>query len=122
MATVIAIGRRFPAPAGSLAAAFAALTADQLSTVAALAIDELDRREPEADVEANGDELDGCMSEEGFHDQSSNWIGHPGCPLSDEGGDEDEILTMLPKYGEDQSAGPVNGVGAMPQRQRELMA
>jgi hypothetical protein len=98
---------RFPASAGSLAAHFERLHHEDLGTIAEAAIAELDRRAGDPDIEANGDELDGCMSEEGFHDQGGGWVGAAGCPVSDPGGSAEEYA-MLPTYGDDQSLGPIN--------------
>ncbi|WP_293873185.1 hypothetical protein [Sphingomonas sp. UBA978] len=39
-------------------------------------------------VEANGDELDGTGGEDDFVDHSANWLGYPGCPVSDPGEDD----------------------------------
>ena len=35
------------------------------------------------DVELNGDELDGTRGEDDFCDHNANWLGQPGCPVSD---------------------------------------
>ena len=35
------------------------------------------------DTEANGDELDGSLGEDDFHQQNGKWLGHAGCPVSD---------------------------------------
>lgn len=82
---------------------------------ATLLIARLDRADGDADLEANGDELDGTNAEDeesGFSNMGL-WSG-PGCPISDpdkgvdddgeqvnEDGDEDG--TLLPIYGIDQS-------------------
>ena len=43
----------------------------------------LDALDGDPDVELNGDELDGSMGEDDFHDQNANWRGEPGCPVAD---------------------------------------
>jgi hypothetical protein len=43
----------------------------------------LDIVEPDADVEPNGDELDGSSEEEDIPNDS--WCGEPGCPVADPG-------------------------------------
>lgn len=77
-------------------------------------IAELDGRQPDPDLEPNGDELDGINSEDDFwpHWQSGMAAG---CPVSDPGGDtldehgeETFISRIPPKYGDDQSKGPTN--------------
>lgn len=104
---------RVPPGRDSLATHFARLTSEDLSAIATIAIDELDKRDPDTDVEANGDELDGSASEEDFGHQGENWKGEPGCPLSDPGGEQHEVLAMLPIYGDDQSLGPINERAAL---------
>jgi hypothetical protein len=49
-------------------------------------IDHLDEMDGDPDLEANGDELDGSLGEDDFCDHNADWLGHPGCPLSDPGG------------------------------------
>jgi hypothetical protein len=60
----------------------------QLEGFIAIAIDLLDLADGDPDVERNGDELDGSMGEDDFHDQSADWLGHAGCPIADPGGCE----------------------------------
>lgn len=105
----------------SLAAHFARLTREDLTAIVAAAIDELDARDPDIDVELNGDEADGSAAEDDYHPQSENWKGEPGCPLADPGGDEHEVLTTRPVYGEDQSLGPVNEHAALRARYETLI-
>jgi hypothetical protein len=50
-------------------------------------IDRMDEEDGNPDLEANGDELDGSMGEDDFHYQGQNWLGLPGCPVSDPGED-----------------------------------
>jgi len=52
-----------------------------LSLAAAIAVDTLDRLDGDPDIEANGDELDGCgPSEDEFYPHGDQ---RAGCPLSD---------------------------------------
>lgn len=104
---------RVPPHRHSLAAHFARLNSEDLSAIAAAAIDELDKRDPDTDVETNGDELDGSCAEDDFGPQSDDWKGEPGCPLSDPGGDQHEMLATRPVYGDDQSLGPSNERAAL---------
>lgn len=112
---------RVPPGRDSLAAHFARLNREDLSAIATAAIDELDAREPDADIELNGDEADGSASEDDYHPQSENWKGEPGCPLADPGGDEHEIMTTRPVYAEDQSLGPINEHAALCARYETLI-
>ncbi len=54
----------------------------QLEGFVAIAIDLMDLADGDADIEANGDELDGTAGEDDFYPHS-NWRGEPGCPISD---------------------------------------
>lgn len=119
---------RVPAHSSSFAAIFARLTCDDLLTIADAAIDELDRRDPDVDVEANGDELDGTAGEDDFYPHS-NWKGEAGCPVSDpdsdplDGGEHDESVGLAaPIYGLDQSRGPTNELSAYVAGQRALIS
>ena len=47
------------------------------------AIDHMDEQDGDPDAEFDGDELDGTMGEDDFHHQNANWLGEPGCPVSD---------------------------------------
>lgn len=58
---------------------------DELSGFISVAIDLLDLADGDVDAELNGDELDGNGSEEDFVNHGANWLGHPGCPVSDPG-------------------------------------
>lgn len=51
----------------------------------------LDLRRGDPDVELNGDELDDSFCEDDFSLEihAANWEGHPGCPLSDPGENDD---------------------------------
>lgn len=78
----------------------------------------LDAIDGDADLELNGDEHDHNGAEDDFVDwragASHDGIG-PGCPIADPGGDPldqgelDETRGLLPpRYGIDQSRGPIN--------------
>ncbi|MHA0333692.1 hypothetical protein [Sphingomonas aquatilis] len=86
---------RVPAPADYLVTVLAALDTVTLEALAAAAIELLDQRAGDCDVEEDdpsGDALD----ERGEHPSDD------GCT----------VLTILPVYGDDQTAGPVNGRAA----------
>lgn len=107
--------RPFPAsyPVGLLSDDPRQLIANEIERLIAL----LDSLDGDPDLEANGDELDGTAGEDDFCDHS-NWLGEPGCPVSDPGGGnvEDEgqmgagqdYYRTLPVYGVDQTQGPIN--------------
>jgi hypothetical protein len=66
----------------------------------------LDGCDTDADLELNGDEFDGNVAAE---DEFVNHIpsaSGPGCALADAG--EEDGWAQPPKYGVDQSAGPIN--------------
>lgn len=89
-------------------------------------MDVLDLMDGDADVELNGDERDGQPSEDEFMLHGTHG---PGCPLSDpdtcvtdaphdkaeEGDFEPERSNELPipRYGIDQSTGPINVIAAL---------
>ena len=54
------------------------------------AIDRMDDIDGDPDFGPDGDELDGSMAEDDFHPQNANWMGFPGCPLSDPAEDDDQ--------------------------------
>lgn len=58
------------------------------------AIDRMDDIDGDPDLELNGDEADGSMGEDDFHDQSADWEGFPGCPISDPG-EDDEFAAIV---------------------------
>lgn len=71
-------------------------------------IDTLDQLDPDPDLEANGDELDGTNAEDDWW-HHANWNGEPGCPVSDPGeevGDQEHEETLPAFYGTDQTAPP----------------
>lgn len=98
---------RVPANRNSMAALFARLDAGALAAIADAAINELDRRTPDSDIEPNGDEMDGSGgAEDEFQHHNESYLAYPGCPVSDPGGDDAERLP-IPGYGDDQSRGPI---------------
>lgn len=74
---------RFPAPRDSLAATFARLTREDLQDIVDVAIGELDRRDPDADIELNGDEGDRSATEDDYIDADLKLARGAGCPISD---------------------------------------
>ena len=58
------------------------------------AIDRMDDIDGDPDLELNGDEADGSLAEDDFHDQNANWMGYPGCPISDPGEDDEFAATV----------------------------
>ena len=60
----------------------------QLAAVAEFAIALQDLLQLEADIEPNGDELDGNGSEEDFMHHGLDSLSEPGCPIADPGGCE----------------------------------
>jgi hypothetical protein len=95
----------------------------------------LDAADGDIDVGPDGDELDGSFGEDDFVDVKSLgiWAG-PGCPIADAdtGVDDvgeqtnedgsDEMLAQRPKYGIDQSLGPINEISAHHAHMRALAA
>lgn len=63
---------------------------ETLGSVISLGIEILDQRDGDPDVEANGDELDGSLTEDDFcsHNLPLHLQG-PGCPFTDPGEDEE---------------------------------
>lgn len=93
-----------------MASAAPELNRKAIERAAQALIDLLDVIDGDNDLEANGDELDGSMGEDDFHDQYGT---APGCPVSDPGGDpldfgEREEGVLVPIYAIDQSQGPTN--------------
>lgn len=87
----------------------------------------LDVMDGDADVEADGDDLDGTGAEDEplLHGPLAAKDGYPGCPISDPGGcnvedggeleDEDgsePLLATPARYDIDQTKGPINEVEA----------
>jgi hypothetical protein len=72
-----------PHGAETLFAIIPSLPRAELARLTEQMIDRLDQLDGDADFEFNGDELDGSLGEDDFHHQSANWIGYPGCPISD---------------------------------------
>mgnify|MGYP004500130161 CR=1 FL=1 len=68
-----------------LLAAIPSLPRPVLSRLTTRLIDHMDAIDGDADLELNGDEFDGSLGEDDFHEQSADWLGYPGCPLSDPG-------------------------------------
>ena len=97
--------------------------ADQIETLIAV----LDALDGDADFEPDGDELDGNASEDDFVAWPPEW-GAAGCPIADPGGgnvedelqadaaDGTELLKTLPRYGADQTKGPINETIALQRR------
>jgi len=71
------------------------------------AIDALDLIDGDPDLEPDGDELDGNLSEDDFMRHGEPSKGEPGCPVSDPGGIE-PLSRLRAVYGDDQTAGPIN--------------
>ena len=71
-----------PPPPAAVSRILSRFDRDQLAGFIAIAIDLLDVAEGDADVEANGDELDGTAGEDDFFPHSQ-WKGEPGCPIAD---------------------------------------
>lgn len=101
-----------PPPPAAVSRVLASFDRGQLEGFIAVAIDLLDLAdgdpdlEDSGDTEPNGDECDTNNAEdEPFGGISVCGMG-PGCPVSDEGGNDDGV--DFPDYGEDQSRGPLN--------------
>jgi hypothetical protein len=76
---------------GSLTAALAiipSLPRPVLDRLTQRMIERLDALDDADGYEPNNDEMDGNGSEDDFMLHAANWIGHPGCPISDPGEDE----------------------------------
>ncbi|WP_301074311.1 hypothetical protein [Sphingomonas sp.] len=63
----------------------------ELSRLTERMIDRMDEIDGEADLEADGDELDGSMAEDEFCRQSANWLGYPGGLDDAEDGHDQEM-------------------------------
>ncbi|AGH49583.1 hypothetical protein G432_09290 [Sphingomonas sp. MM-1] len=88
----------------------------RLEGVIEMAISLLDADDGDPDLEPNGDELDGTGGEDDFCNHSAYMSG-PGCPIADPDVGIDDVprdreAPLRPKYGIDQSAGPINEVQA----------
>lgn len=70
-------------PLNLIAQAIPMLTRHELAAVTERLIDYLDQQDGDSDFEPNGDELDGSLGEDDFFPHSANWLGEPGCPISD---------------------------------------
>lgn len=119
-ALLIRTGNPAALPLDLLLSAIPSLPRPSLERLTARMIEVLDTMDGDPDLELNGDELDGSLGEDDFHNASTTpWTG-PGCPISDPGGDTlDEhgecpsddgtpLLQPRPIYGPDQSTGPIN--------------
>lgn len=103
MATVLNHPLAPVAPPAAVARILSRFDRDQLAAFISVAIDLLDVADGDPDVELNGDEKDGSLGEDDFHDRSETWSGMPGCPVSDPpeadgderdgNGDEDDFIT-----------------------------
>lgn len=82
LATVTTAGLR-PLPLSLLSQAIPMLTRDELEDVIERLIDRLDCLDPDADIEANGDELDASAGEDDYLTGSEGAVCYPGCPISD---------------------------------------
>lgn len=75
-------------------------------------------------AEEDDDSGDNAYEDEPAGYMPTRWGYGPGCPISDPGGGEheggDEIYRTPPRYGVDQSLGPINEVEAI-RREREAM-
>lgn len=81
MATLHYLPSAMP-PMPAVAHILAQYDRQKLSGFIEVAIGLLDAMDPDPDIEANGDELDGASAEDDFWPHS-NWKGEPGCPVSD---------------------------------------
>ncbi|SNT06209.1 hypothetical protein SAMN06295912_13545 [Sphingomonas laterariae] len=91
----------------------------RLEGVAEMAISLLDAIDGDPDIEPNGDELDGTAAEDDFVDQNWAWRCEPGCPVADP---DCDVGVLLPRYGTDQTAGPVNEEEAVREWQEAELA
>lgn len=89
MSTVLQFpGRRSGMPVDALLATIPSLPRAVLARLTERMIDRMDEIDGDADVELNGDELDG--SDRGEDEFWPHWLNHgfqPGCPISDPGED-----------------------------------
>lgn len=67
-------------PAEAVLAAIPSFPRPVLARLTERMIDRMDEIDGDADIEPNGDELDGHLAEDDFHHQNANWLGHPGDP------------------------------------------
>ncbi|BCA60054.1 hypothetical protein [Sphingomonas sp. HMP6] len=74
-----------PPPPAAITRVLSRFDRDALAAFVMVAIDLMDLAEPDADLEPNGDELDGDPAEDEFM-YHGGW--GPGCPVGDPGGCE----------------------------------
>ena len=114
--------------ASFLFAAIPSLPRAELERLAERVIETMDDLDGDPDVEANGDELDGSMGEDDFHQHGADTLGLPGNPdeaedddpaggAADDQGEPEEwrqdgVTLDRPIYGPDQSLGPINEADA----------
>ena len=79
-----------PSALPALTAMLARYDRAALEDIVSAAIEVMDLMDGDTDLEPNGDELDGSMAEDDFGPQNANWLGYPGCPISDPGEDDTE--------------------------------
>ena len=73
-----------PVPPTAISRVLARFDREQLAAFVSVAIDLMDLTDTDADLEANGDELDSSLGEDDFAPQGAPiHLGGPGCPLSD---------------------------------------
>ena len=99
---------RFPAaqpvPPAAISRVLSRFDRPALEGFISVALDLLDLADGDADIEPNGDEVDGSMGEDDFCSHAEGGMSGIGCPLSDPGEeddpsgqcDEDGINTMKP--------------------------
>ena len=75
-----------PVPPAAIFRVLSRFDRDQLAGFITVAIDLLDLAEPDSDLEPDGDELDGNITEDEF--MSHGEWGGAGCPIADPGGCE----------------------------------
>lgn len=92
----------FPAPGAGAIVVFD--TRESIEEAVAALIERLDAIDGDPDLEPNGDELDGSLSEEDFYDRQDPW-GAAGCPVGDPGEQE---WRAIPRFGIDQTTLPTN--------------
>lgn len=80
------LGRASALPLSAVLSALPSYPRPVIELLVARMIDQLDEEDGDADLEPNGDELDGNGSEEDFMRHGFDRLGEPGCPLSDPGG------------------------------------
>lgn len=131
-----------PVLSAAVSRVLATFTREELAGFIAIAIDLLDLAEGDPDLEPNGDELDGTGAEDDFlpeHIRDDGWPGDPGDaedddpagdPLDSGEGDTFEggggssfdarIEGTRPRYGKDQTRGPVDIAEATREYQMRL--